>query len=210
MHGIPVRALILLAVATVPVGCSSHMGTADGAPGPSAHVRELTGLPDRVSTLMVDPVRIGRITVPGQPSVQVSIGAFYARFDAPGGVVDELALMVQLQGSGAESLVEASRELLLDIDGMLFTGVPGASENSFRVERSSAESRAMMAIPISPDVLLRLAEADQVRGRVGLWGSFAFPDSPRSRFAALVRSLPPGAPRATSAAVQALRLSAEN
>jgi hypothetical protein len=210
MNGTQFRSLILLTGLLATAGCSTHSGSGHGALAPSGHVRELQGLPDRVSTLMVDPMRIGRISVPGQPSVQVSIGAFYARFDAPDGVVDELALMVQLHGAAAESLVETSRELLLDIDGMLYTGTPGSSENSFRVDRSETDSRAMMAIPISPDVLLQLAQAKQVRGRVGLWGSFAFPDSFRSRFAALVQRLPPGAPSATGRAIAGTRVTVED
>lgn len=195
----------VLALCLVQGGCVASQASVEAtrpSPGP---VREVRGLPDRVSTLLVDPVPVGEVELPGQGRLGLSIGAFYARFDAPDGMIDELALMLMVRGPDLESLFDGSRELLLDIDGSHFTGQPGESENSFRVERTPHGTQAMLAIPISPDVLLKVADATRVRGRIGHWGAFAFPPDARLRLADLVHRLPAGALKGQATARTAAR-----
>jgi hypothetical protein len=147
-----------------------------------------------VSTLVVHPTPVGTVAKPGYRPADLHIGAFYARFDRPQGPVDQLALMVEVQGRHAAELVQESRQLLLEVDGNLFTGEPGLSENSFRISNESGRTRATLAIPVTPEILLLLADAEDVRGRLGLWGSFVFPERCRGRLKQLLHELPPDAP----------------
>jgi hypothetical protein len=191
------RALSMLVVAAAVVSgaCAPMMSSsARSSVGAEQVVQRVRGLPDRVSSLLVQPIRVGTLETPGFAPAQLEIGAFYARYDRPEGTIDELALMVAISGPDAAELVAQSRELLLQVDGELFAGTPGISENSFRIEGEGAATRALLAIPVSPEVLSRVAVANDVRGRLGLWGSFNFPDKSRARLAALLRELPADAP----------------
>lgn len=189
------RSMMVVAAAVFFGACAPMMSGSPRTMGESEPVvQRVSGLPDRVSSLLVRPIRVGVLETPGFAPAQLEIGAFYARYDRPEGTIDELALMVSVSGPDAAELLAASRELLLQVDGELFAGTPGVSENSFRIEGEGVATRAMLAIPVSPDVLSRLANAHDVRGRLGLWGSFSFPDKSRARLAALLRELPADAP----------------
>lgn len=166
---------------------------APGTPGPTA-VRHVDTGHAHVSTLLVPPTDVGTVAKPGFAPAELRIGAFYARFERSEGPVDQLALMLELKGRDALALLEESRELLLQVDGHLFSGRPGVSENSFRVSTEAGGTRATLAIPVTPDVLLLLSEAGEVRGRLGLWGSFTFPDACRGRLRDLLLELPADAP----------------
>ena len=156
-------------------------------------VRWVEGPGPDVRTLLLRPIHIGAVDGAGHHPADVEVGAFFARFRGDSGPVDQLALMIEVRGVDAEELLRTSRELLLEVDGEFFVGQPGVSENSFRVDLVDDAPRATVVIPVAPDILERLAGADVVRGRLGLWASFTVPASCRQRFRELLRALPEGA-----------------
>jgi hypothetical protein len=127
--------------------------------------------------------------------VDVSVGAFFARWAPGGDPVDQLALLVVMEGRDAETLTQLADRLLLEIDGTRYVGAPGTSENSLRMERTAAGLRVTMAVPVGLTELTRLIEARDVMAQLGPWGVFGLPRTERLRFRSLVEKLPVGAPR---------------
>lgn len=175
-------------------GCALPPPSGSPLPGRAPAVERVSTDNRRISTLLVSPTPVGTVEKPGYAPAKLRIGAFYARFERDEGPVDQLALMIEVRGRDAEELLRESRELLLQVDGALFTGRPGISENSFRISHEAGRTRATLAIPITPEILLLLADAGEVRGRLGLWGSFTFPSHCRGHLKQLLAELPPDAP----------------
>lgn len=185
---------VALAGALLVSGCAFHSVPEGPYPGDAPAVQRVESGNERVSTLLVSPTPVGTVEKPGYAPAKLRIGAFYARFDGQDGPMDQLALIVEVQGRHAPELLEESRELLLQVDGALFTGEPGVTENSFRISDDAGRPRATLAIPITPEILLLLADAHEVRGRLGLWGSFTFPVRCRGHLKQLLAELPADAP----------------
>jgi hypothetical protein len=150
--------------------------------------------PDDVRVLLVPARPTTRLEAPGLAAVDVSVGAFFARWSPGGDPVDQLALLVVMEGRDAEALTELADRLLLEIDGTRYVGAPGASENSLRMERTTAGLRVTMAVPVGLPELTRLIEAREVMAQLGPWGVFGLSRTERLRFRSLVEKLPAGAP----------------
>ena len=159
----------------------------------SGDVRWVEGPTPDVRTLLLRPIHIGAVEGAGHARAEVDVGAFFARYRSDTGPVDQLALMIEVTGAEAPEMLRRSRQLLLEVDGDLFVGEPGVSANSFRVDQDGDAPRATVVIPVGPDVLARLAGAEVVRGRLGIWASFTLPSSCRQRFRDLLKALPEGA-----------------
>jgi len=142
-----------------------------------------------VRTLLVAPTRLGDVARPGEDAATLAIGSFFARYDSPRGPVDQLALMVVLEGKTAAHILDSGLSLMLEIDGHFFQGQPGLGNNSVSWDPAN-EGRATLAIPISRELLVALASADVVRGRVGAYATFDFPTAKRSRLGDVLRGLP--------------------
>ncbi len=169
-------------------GCATTADPAVPAPEGLGDAHWVETRPD-VRTLMVAPRRVADVARPGEDAASLAIGSFFARYQSPEGPVDQLALMVVLEGESASRVLASGRSLLLEIDGEFFQGEPGLGSNNVHWDPADG-GRATLAIPISPDVLRTLADADLVRGRVGAYGSFDFPDRTRARLGDLLRGLP--------------------
>jgi hypothetical protein len=150
--------------------------------------------PDDVRVLLVPPRPTTRLEAPGLPTVDVAVGAFFARWSPGGDPVDQLALLVVMDGWDAEILTQLADRLLLEIDGTRYVGAPGSSENSLRMERTPAGLRVTMAVPVGLPELTRLIEARDVMAQLGPWGVFGLSRDQRMRFRSLVEKLPAGAP----------------
>lgn len=196
------QALAALAGAVLLSGCAGHSSLPEAVP-PSSDVQWIEGPTPDVRTLLLTPASIGAVEGAGHQPASLEMGAFFARFLGDSGTVEQLALMIEVQGADVPGLLQRSRQLLLEVDGELFVGEPGLSENSFRVDLVDDAPRATVVIPVTVDILEHLAEASVVRGRLGLWASFDLPADTRSRFRALLRALPEGA---TSTELRATRL----
>ncbi len=183
--------LVLLAAAPLLGGCAVRSAVPEAERSPD--VRWIDGPTPEVQTLLLSPIEVGPVGGAGEEEADLQIGAFFARFDRDAGSIDQLALMLEVHGADAPGLLARSRQLLLEVDGELFVGDPGRSSNSFRVDLHGVAPRATVAIPIAPELLERLAAAEVVRGRLGLWATFTVPPSCRARFRALLRALPDGA-----------------
>ncbi len=171
------------------VGCAG-MGAA--TPSPEPHVqteaRWVETRPD-VRTLVVSPNRVGEVARPGERSADLAIGSFFARYRSPSGPVDQLALMVVLEGEYARHVLQSGMSLLLEIDGEFYQGEPGLGSNNVHWDPTDG-GRATLAIPISPELLHSLATAELVRGRVGAYGGFDFPQSTRQRLGDVLAGIP--------------------
>jgi hypothetical protein len=150
--------------------------------------------PDDVRVLLVPARPTTRLEAPGLPAVDVSVGAFFARWTPGGDPVDQLALLVVMEGRDAETLTQLADRLLLEIDGTRYVGAPGSSENSLRMERTTTGLRVTMAVPVGLTELTRLIEARDVMAQLGPWGVFGLSRTERLRFRSLVEKLPVGAP----------------
>jgi hypothetical protein len=186
------RHTVVAVIGAVLVSGCAHAPLQEAERSPSA-VRWVEGPTPDVRTLLLRPIHIGAVEGAGHAPAELDVGAFFARFDSEGGPVDQLALMIEVHGADAAELLRSSRQLLLEVDGELFVGEPGVSANSFRVDQVEDRPRATVVIPVGPEVLAQLAEADVVRGRLGLWASFTVPPSCRERFRELLAALPEGA-----------------
>ncbi len=183
---------VVLAAALGIAGCLPQPGTV--GPDEARWIQQ----PDNVRVLLVPAHRATRLEAPGLPAVDVSVGAFFARWSPGGPPVDQLALLVVMEGRDAEILTELADRLLLEIDGTRYVGAPGASENSLRMERTSTGLRVTMAVPVGLPELTRLIEARDVLAQLGPWGVFGLPRQERLRFRSLVEKLPAGAPLSLS------------
>ena len=169
-------------------GCLPQPG--DTGPGEAHWIQQ----PDDVRVLLVPAHRTTRLEGPGLPAVDVSLGAFFARWTPGGPPVDQLAILVVMEGRDPDTLAELAEQLLLDIDGTRYVGAPGSTENSLRMERTPSGLRVTMAVPVGLTELTRLIEADEVQAQLGPWGVFGLPRHERLRFRSLVEKLPAGAP----------------
>lgn len=142
-----------------------------------------------VRTLVVSPNRVGKVARPGEKSAGLAIGSFFARYRSPNGPVDQLALMVVLEGEYATHVLQSGMSLLLEIDGEFFQGEPGLGSNNVHWDPADG-GRATLAIPISPELLHSLATAELVRGRIGAYGGFDFPESKRERLGDVLAGIP--------------------
>lgn len=196
------QAFAALAGAVVVSGCAGHASLPE--PGPrSEDVRWIEGPTSDVRTLLLSPASAGAVEGAGHRPAALEVGAFFARFQGDSGTVEQLALMIEVHGADVPGLLQRSRELLLEVDGELFVGAPGQSENSFRVDLVDDDPRATVVIPVTVEILEHLVEARVVRGRLGLWAAFDLPVATRLRFRELLRALPEGA---TSTELRATRL----
>ncbi|HKK92965.1 MAG TPA: hypothetical protein VJ925_06000 [Longimicrobiales bacterium] len=157
-------------------------------PAVQSEARWVETRPD-VRTLIVRPDRVGEVARPGEKSAGLAIGSFFARYRSPAGPVDQLALMVVLEGEYATHVLQSGMSLLLEIDGEFFQGEPGLGSNNVHWDPADG-GRATLAIPISPELLHSLATADLVRGRIGAYGGFDFPESKRERLGDVLAGIP--------------------
>jgi len=160
-----------------------------------------------VRTLLVAPAPICQVSRPGEEAADLAIGSFFARYHAPTGPVDQLALMVVLEGETAAYILDSGLSLMLEIDGEVYAGEPGLGSNSVSWDPRD-NGRATLAIPISRPILSELAEAEVVRGRIGAWATFDFPAPARDRLRDVLLGLPEDfRPTLDAAAVRALKAS---
>lgn len=170
-------------------GCLPSPGTP--VPG-EAHWVQDPG--EDMKVLLVPATHAVRLEGPGLEPVDVSLGAFFARWTPAGGPVDQLAFLVVLDGADPAIVADLSQRLLLEIDGARFVGEPGETANSFRMEETPAGCRITMAIPVGLDALNRVIHGETVLAQLGDWGAFTIPRSQRTRYRSLVEQLPLGAP----------------
>jgi len=182
-------AVILGMVTLAATACLPQPGTA--GPG-DAHW--IPGADEDVRVLLAPARPTTRLEAPGVPAVDVSLGAFFARWTPDGPPVDQLAILVVMEGRDPATLTELSDRLVLEIDGTRFVGAPGESENSLRMEETRNGLKVTMAVPVGLEQLTRLIEAEEVLAQLGPWGVFGLPRSERLRFRSLVEKLPRGAP----------------
>lgn len=186
MIGLAATPLILtLALA----GCAT--GASDGATGVSDAIGEARWVESTpgTRTLLVPPDRVGAVSRPGEPGADLAIGAFFARYNSDAGPLDQVALMIVLEGEQATRLLDSGLQLLLEIDGEYFVGEPGLGSNSVHWDPRNG-GRATLAIPISPETLGHLSDADRVQGRIGAFGAFEFPVGKRARLGDLLEGIP--------------------
>lgn len=180
---------LLLAIPLVAASCLPSPGVP--VPGEAHWVEESA---EDMRVLLAPAEHTARLEAPGLPAVDVSLGAFFARWTPAGGPVDQLAFLVILEGNDPRTVAQLSHRLLLEIDGARFVGAPGESANSFRMEETEDGCRIVMAIPVGLDALNRVIQGDRVLAQLGDWGVFNIPRSQRVRFRSLVEQLPLGAP----------------
>ncbi len=179
-------ALVLL---TALGGCATTQADIDApAPGDLGEARWVETTPE-VRTLLVTPDRICEVALPGEDAATLAIGSFFARYDSPAGPIDQLAIMLVLEGEPTAGILQSGMNLTLEIDGEMFVGQPGLGSNSVSWDPSN-NGRATLAIPISPEVLDTLAGAKTVRGRVGSWATFDFPTETRNRLRDVLQGVP--------------------
>lgn len=185
----PAHLAFALVILTDLGGCATSQADIGApAPGDLGEARWVETTPD-VRTLLVTPDRICEVALPGEDAATLAIGSFFARYDSPAGPIDQLAIMVVLEGEPTAGILQSGMSLTLEIDGEMFVGQPGLGSNSVSWDPSN-DGKATLAIPISPDVLEALAGAETVRGRVGSWATFDFPTETRDRLQHVLRGLP--------------------
>lgn len=177
----------LLASACVPSGIARP----DPASPEGVEARRVQGPAPGVRTLLVQPTHAGRVDIPeSHAEVEVSVGAFFSRWETEEARLDQLALLIQLEGEYSEELVRLGHEFLLQVDEALCVGEPGNNGNRFHMKEVPADRQLSAAIPIGvpalEDLVVPRAQAGGPRRRIepARPHSFSFPD-PRSRPASL-------------------------
>lgn len=167
------------------------MARPDPASPEGVEARRVQGPAPGVRTLLVQPTHAGRVDIPeSHAEVEVSVGAFFSRWETEEARLDQLALLIQLEGEYSEELVRLGHELLLQVDEALYVGEPGNAGNSFRMKAVPAGRQLSVAIPTGVLALEDLVAARTVRGVLGQRGAFAFPGPTRQRFTSLLRNMP--------------------
>ena len=153
---------------------SSHRGLATPIRSGGAIERAVdpaTGL----TSIVVSPSPVDLGGSARQDGLSLSVGAHYAARSASDRDPQEVfALLFVAATDGASPVFEGDRRLLLDIDGQLFTSTRSAAGRVGLYGSKATETgvRERVLVPVSSDIIQRLAEAKRVRGRLGSWVTF--------------------------------------
>lgn len=166
------------------------------APVPSPEVAWVAGPTPEVRSLVLQPAPVGALTAHASRLMALSVGAFLAEMKTDTGARHHLALLLQLDGEDPAVALDLGRGLLVEMDGEVYVGEPGAGGGD-HVQGTANGRRLSVSIPGALEDLQRLILADEVRIRLG--GSEALPLSPadRDRLRLLLDRLPlspPGSP----------------
>jgi hypothetical protein len=132
---------------------------------------------------------------PEAQEMVLAVGAFLAETRATGSARHHLALLIQLEGENPAVSLDLTRGLVLEMDGAVYVGDPGASGESFHVQASPLGRQVSVAIPVAVEDLEKIIAAGTVRLRLGGSEPFTFAPAARDRLRALVERLPVSATR---------------
>lgn len=161
----------------------------EAAPSPR-DVSWVAGPTPEVRSLVLRPEPVGALTGRSARPMALSVGAFLAEMHTDTGLRHHLALLLQLDGENPAVSLDLTRGLLVEMDGAVYVGDPGAGGDGYHVQGTPEGRRLSVSVPVAVEDLRRIIQADEVRIRLG--GSEALPLSPadRDRLRLLVERLP--------------------
>ena len=177
------------------VACATSPATHSVPPEPaSAEARWVEGPEAGIQTLLLSPTSVTSFETSGDGEVEVSVGAFYTRWEQRGATMDQLALLVQLEGDDLALLERAAGDIRLIMDGELYQGHPVESPSGRFREPRAGRHRLSVAVPICSENLRTLIEARDVRGQLGPSPVFRIPVTDRRRMETVLRHVPDAGP----------------
>lgn len=185
------RSLVLLISPALLAGCLSSAEFVEGpVPSRSAPVREYSQ--DGLRFVSLDPVDVGPAATL-QGTVTLFVGALYVgSMDAVGGE-HTLALVLRSVNKGGVPILTSGSDLLLEVDGTYVTSNPGPGGHTYQIQGTEGGVTETVMVPLDPDMMVQLAKAETVRGRLGPWFSFVLPPSQRATLTEILPELPSGA-----------------
>ncbi len=193
------RTIAVLIACLVVGACASPLGDSGASPpAPSGGmieraVNRATGL----TSIVVSPSPVDLGGSPRQDGLSLSIGAHYAARSGPDRDPQEVfALLFVASAERMSPIFAVDRRLLLDIDGHLFTSTGSAAGRVGLYGSRTTETgiRERVFVPISREIIRRLAEAEHVRGRLGSWVTFELAPEQLLPFRSLQRASEIAAP----------------
>lgn len=189
------RAAALIAgAALLAGGCAPGAGTAP-APPASPEVDWIPGPTPDVRSLVLAPVPVAVLPDSLAGSMELAVGAFLAEMRTDRGPRHHLALLLQLEGENPAVSLNLTRGVVLEMDGAVYVGDPGASPDGVHVRASPRGRVLSVAVPVAVEDLERIIAAETVRVRVGGGEPVALAPAARDRFRLLVERLPVTASR---------------
>ena len=160
------------------------------APGPDV-ARWIDGPNPEIHTLLLPPSTVTSLENGSHGPVDLSVGAFYSRWERDGARMEQLALLFQLEGDDRQHLEAMAEDLRLVMDGALYKGEPGRGANGRFLEPVEGRHRLSVAIPVCAEVLQTFIEAEAVRGQLGASQVFRLPPADRRRLRGILEQVPP-------------------
>lgn len=175
--------------------CAPGAVPGPAAPSPSPEVQWVQGPSPDVRSLVLPPAPVALLDEPEGDEMVLAVGAFLAETRAGGSARHNLALLLQLDGENPALALDLTRGLVVEMDGAVYVGDPGASGESFHVQASPLGRQVSVAVPVAVEDLEKLITARNVRLRLGGSDPFPFAPAARDRLRALVERLPVSATR---------------
>lgn len=184
-----------MAVAFLLAGCASH-GSLSDRPIAPAPVREYSH--DGLRFVSLGPLPVGEMRTIQDGAVSLYVGALYAG----SGEVDKgehtLALVLRSVSRDGVPVLTSGTDLLLDVDGTYVASNPRPGGHTYQVEGTDGGVAETVMVPLTPELLRKLSQAQLVRGRLGPWFSFVLPRAQRAALAGILDEIPVGVRYRTS------------
>ena len=149
--------------------------------------------PVEPSTLTLLPRRIGaQVAAGGSDEVRVYLGGLSTFRGSSADPFNKLAIVLLAARDSAAPLLQEHRQVVLDMDGRLFMTHPEPDPRLYTYQKTGFGYTETVFIPMSREMLRRLAGAETVRGRLGHWITFELTSRCLQRLADLHEALPEG------------------
>lgn len=175
-------------------GCAP--GPAKAPPAtPASLVQWLPGPTPDVRSLVLPPAPVGVLDADDAETMALAVGAFLSEMRTDRGPRHHLALLLQLEGEDPVLSIDLTRGVVVEMDGAVYVGDPGASGDGLHVHASPRGRVLSVAVPVAVEDLERIIEAETVRVRLGGGEAVSLAPAARDRLRQLVERLPVTASR---------------
>ncbi|MGD2071333.1 MAG: hypothetical protein PVI57_21870 [Gemmatimonadota bacterium] len=184
--------------ATAVLALGTH-GCAPATPTPAerpadlrVELRRFTQEDGNTEYVSLEPLRIGSAPSIAGDDVVLAVGALYAHGLGHGDAAayHALALVLRTTSTDGSPIFAADRSLLLSLDGQYVASNPVPGGHAYQVSESPRGLQETVMVPVTPERIRALADATEVRGRLGPWFSFVLPRPHRRALLALLDEIP--------------------
>lgn len=183
-------AAVLTFAAAAAAGCASPPAAPSSSAPAAVDLRRFGGSDGGMRFVSLEPLRVGTTPTLTEERVQLGVGALYGGPPEGGDGPHTLALVLTVVSSDGTPLLSPGCGLLLEVDGTRLASDPAPGGHIYSVEQTLEGVRETVMVPLGPDRMRRLAEAEVVRGRLGPWFSFLLPPDQRRALLRILDEIP--------------------